>query len=138
METTMNLERLIRQNGDLASRVEAEAWRIHYDSVADLFVLHGDIPEDSEYVPVNGDGLMVRADAAGRIHALAIEDFGSFAARHGDFRLMRFCLRHPLMARLAFYPVLLIASAKEMLTERYQRKEVLEYVSALAVFGATA
>jgi hypothetical protein len=135
MEKNMNLEQVLRSNHDLFDRVEREGWRIFYDKGADMFVLHGAIAEGTEYVPVNDAGLMVRVDGATeKICALAIEHFGEFAKKHSDFRLIYMYLRHPIASRIVLVPIMAIMRAMDTLSERYQRTEMIEYVSREAMF----
>jgi len=133
----MNKEKLktiLIANKELSSRMRDEDWDVLYDRQADLVVICGSLPKDSQYVPIGDEGFMVRMKSDDdKIYGFAIENFKHFASIHQDFKLMFMPLTNPVR----FWFIWLILSLMQMITDigaQNQREEAMEYISKEATF----
>ncbi|MFH1046735.1 MAG: hypothetical protein V1738_00365 [Patescibacteria group bacterium] len=127
---------IIDANRDLAERMEKEDWQVLYDRTADLLVVCGDLPESSEYIPIDEEGFMMRMrpDEV-RIYGFAIENFRRFGDRHHDFKLVFMSVTNPWRFRVMMVLFGMIGAISEMRL-RSQRSEVAEYVASEAAYGS--
>lgn len=131
----INLETIVQANRDLSERMERKNWRVLYDRGADMLIICGELPESSEYIPIDDEGFMLRMKPGeDKIYGFGIENFRkSFAQRHHDFRLVFMPLTNPW--KFGFLRMIL-GTVRTLTDARSQRSEVAEYIASEAVFGS--
>ncbi len=133
----VKLETIIGANRDLAERMEREDWRVLYDRMADMLIVCGELPDSSEYVPIDEDGFMIRMKPGeNTIYGFGIENFKqSFAERHHDFKLVFMPLINPWKFRFLRITFGAVRALSDM---RSQRSEMAEYIASEAAFGSVS